>query len=94
MAKTTFTVHITEENDGSFWAEVDELPGCFASGFSIDELKEATEEAIKMCVPEGTLSGAASWGPMEVEEVRAPRLAAVRRAKRRKTPRRTTHVYA
>lgn len=32
--------------DGSYWAEIRELPGCFASGASVDELVEALEEAV------------------------------------------------
>lgn len=34
------------QEDGSYWAEVVELPGCFASGDDLDELKEALAEAI------------------------------------------------
>lgn len=34
--------------DGSYWAEVVELPGCFASGDTIDELLEGLEEAIAL----------------------------------------------
>ena len=34
--------------DGSYWAEVVELPGCFASGQTLDELTEALREAIRM----------------------------------------------
>jgi len=34
------------EDDGSLWAEVLELPGLFASGFSEAELEEALTEAI------------------------------------------------
>lgn len=34
--------------DGSYWAEVRELPGCFASGATIDELVEALEEAVSL----------------------------------------------
>ena len=46
------------EEDGSFWAEVQELPGCFASGETLDELLEALKEAIGMCLeykPESAL---------------------------------------
>lgn len=39
------TVHL---EDGSYWAEVDELPGCFASGVTESELREAIAEAIRM----------------------------------------------
>lgn len=43
------TVH---EEDGSYWADVEELPGCFASGKDLNELKEALIEAIGMCLTE------------------------------------------
>jgi predicted RNase H-like HicB family nuclease len=33
---------------GAYWAEVLELPGCFASGETLDELKDALDEAITM----------------------------------------------
>lgn len=41
---------IIHEEDGSYWAEVKELPGCFASGSNLDELKDALVEAITMCI--------------------------------------------
>lgn len=34
--------------DGQIWAEVEDMPGCFAAGRDMDELKEALEEAISM----------------------------------------------
>lgn len=43
-----YTVVVHEE-DGSVWAEVPALPGCFASGQTLDELREAVEEAIALC---------------------------------------------
>jgi len=43
------TVH---EENGSYWAEVQELPGCFASGKDMNELEEALIEAINMCLTE------------------------------------------
>ena len=36
------------EEDGSYWAEVKELPGCFASGHDLEELKDAVLEAIEL----------------------------------------------
>jgi predicted RNase H-like HicB family nuclease len=36
------------QEDGSYWAEVAELPGCFASGETLDELTEALRESIQM----------------------------------------------
>ena len=41
------TVRVHEE-DGSYWAEVLELPGCFASGETLDELRSALDESIRM----------------------------------------------
>jgi predicted RNase H-like HicB family nuclease len=40
------TVHFA---DDSYWAEVAELPGCFASGDTEAELQAALVEAIRMC---------------------------------------------
>lgn len=42
-----YTVNVHEES-GSLWAEVVELPGCFASGDDLDDLQEALEEAISL----------------------------------------------
>jgi len=40
--------------DGSYWAEVRELPGCFASGQTVAELIESVEEAVALYLaPEG-----------------------------------------
>ena len=41
--------------DGSYWAEVRELPGCFASGDTTAELIESVEEAVALYLapPEG-----------------------------------------
>lgn len=44
--RVTYTLVVHEE-DGSLWAEVQELPGCFISGDNLDELKEAAQEAIE-----------------------------------------------
>ena len=51
------TVRVKEE-DGSYWAEVLELPGCFASGATLDELREALDEAVRLYLDE-PLGGAA-----------------------------------
>jgi len=52
MAEETFTVRIHAEAGELLWAEVIELPGCFASGETPEELMEALAEAIGMCLPE------------------------------------------
>jgi predicted RNase H-like HicB family nuclease len=43
------SVHVeVHRKGGVFWARVEELPGCFASGETLGELLEALEEAIGM----------------------------------------------
>jgi predicted RNase H-like HicB family nuclease len=46
------TALIHTEGDG-YWAEVQELPGCFATGDTVDELLEALREGISLCLDEG-----------------------------------------
>jgi predicted RNase H-like HicB family nuclease len=70
---TSYTVTINHE-DGSYWAEVVELPGCFASGFTLDELREALQEAISLYVTDDPEAGKITTDlrprSMEVEEMR------------------------
>ena len=37
---------IVHAERGSLWSEVSELPGCFASGRTVDELRDALAEAV------------------------------------------------
>lgn len=48
MTTREFKVAIHEEGDGSVWGEVIELPGCFVSAHSLDELRAVIEEAISL----------------------------------------------
>jgi predicted RNase H-like HicB family nuclease len=48
MTTLEYIVRVHQEEDGGLWAEVLDLPGCFASGQSLDELREALEEAISL----------------------------------------------
>ncbi len=41
-----YTIVIHEDPDGSYWAEVPALPGCYSQGESIEELKINIREAI------------------------------------------------
>jgi predicted RNase H-like HicB family nuclease len=41
------TVNVHPE-DGSYWADVQELPGCFASGDTLDELFNSIREGIEL----------------------------------------------
>jgi predicted RNase H-like HicB family nuclease len=46
MRAYTVIVHPAEPDEGGFWAEVLELPGCFASGDTLDELESDVRDAI------------------------------------------------
>lgn len=48
MTTHEYIVRVHHEDSGTLWAEVLDLPGCFASGESLDELREALEEAISL----------------------------------------------
>lgn len=61
MAEISFTVDIHEDPDGSYWAQVEELPGCYASGFSMEELQEAVAEAIQLYLPDGIVLDDPVW---------------------------------
>ena len=79
MSETAEYIARIHESDDGFWAEVIDLPGCFASGRTLDELREALEEAISLCrsahpdpAPH-TSSGAAAPSkphPMRIGEMR------------------------
>ena len=58
------TVRVREEQ-GSYWAEVVELPGCFASGETLDELQAALGEAVRMHRDQP-----ADAAPLRVDELR------------------------
>ena len=50
MRDLTFTVMVYEAEEGGYWAEVAELPGCVSQGDTLDELKENITEAIGACL--------------------------------------------
>lgn len=66
MEPTELTAKIHEE-DGTFWAEVAELPGCFASGDSIEELAAALQEAVSLYVSSPDRSVAARMTEMHLQ---------------------------
>ena len=63
---TQFHVVVHEE-DGTYWGEVRELPGCFASGRDLEELKESVLEAIELYRDEA--GGAAVTGRPQIAEL-------------------------
>jgi len=48
----TYTVRIHHEPGHELWAEVVELPGCFASGADMTELWQALGEAVSLYLSE------------------------------------------
>ena len=46
----TARIHV---EDGGYWADVPELPGCFASGDTLDELFESLQEGGALCLADG-----------------------------------------
>lgn len=61
---TELVVSVHRE-EGSYWAEVRELPGCFATGDTLDELREALEEAISLYLTEDPPPGSTAWPAVE-----------------------------
>jgi predicted RNase H-like HicB family nuclease len=47
---------------GSYWADVAELPGCFAAGDTLDELFDSLKEGVALCL--GDEAGTA--GPLRL----------------------------
>lgn len=50
----TARIHIEE---GSYWADVPELPGCFASGHTLDELVDSLQEGIALYLADESEQG-------------------------------------
>jgi predicted RNase H-like HicB family nuclease len=58
-----YTARIHHE-EGTYWAEVPELPGTFASGDTLDELLEGLQEAVALNLGDG------EHAPAEVSELK------------------------
>lgn len=71
MPEREYRVFVHEE-DGSYWAEVEALPGCIASGRDLDELREAVVEAITLYLLAGDAATIEQRAPGHgrVEEMR------------------------
>jgi predicted RNase H-like HicB family nuclease len=59
------TANIHRE-DGGYWADVPELPGCFASGKTFDELSDSLFEGIKLYLEDEEGNGGLSM-PFQVK---------------------------
>ena len=47
------TVHVYRAEEGGFWAEMPEYPGCYTQGETMDDLKENVREAVQCYVDAG-----------------------------------------
>ncbi len=65
-----FTVLVHRE-DGSYWASVPELPGCFSHGLTIEELRENVREAIELYL-DGQEVGSPTGEFVGVERIALP----------------------
>ncbi len=63
MAEEVYTVRVQHEPGEELWAEVLELPGCFAAGANMEELREALTEAISLYLPALACSAGRSGAP-------------------------------
>jgi predicted RNase H-like HicB family nuclease len=76
MTSLDLTIKVHEDEQGAFWSEVPDLPGCFASGENLDELREALREAIWLYLLEEEHGGRSADGSaadqtrMEIGELR------------------------
>jgi predicted RNase H-like HicB family nuclease len=54
----TYTVLVFEDKDeGGYWAKVAELPGCYTSGESLEEIEENVKDAIAAYLEAGREAG-------------------------------------
>jgi predicted RNase H-like HicB family nuclease len=47
MRSFKVVVHEEDDNNDGFWAEVEELPGCFGAGDTLEELRQDISDAIE-----------------------------------------------
>jgi predicted RNase H-like HicB family nuclease len=72
MSQVEYIARVHDE-DGSYWAEVLDLPGCFASGDSLDELREALAESISLYLADEAstdIASPAATRALSIDEIR------------------------
>ena len=50
---STVTVHVYRAEEGRFWAEMPDYPGCYTQGETMDELEENVREAVQCYLDAG-----------------------------------------
>lgn len=63
---------IVHSEDGALWAEIEEMPGCFASGDNLEELVESLTEAISVYLSSAGVT--VTVNELRLEPVDEPRL--------------------
>jgi predicted RNase H-like HicB family nuclease len=66
---------VVREQAGGYWSQVRELPGCFASGRTLNELRKALREAIGLYMwdrPIEPLDDELRVGEIEIEVEQQP----------------------
>lgn len=53
-----FTVFVYEAEEGGYWADVPEIPGCASQGETLDELRLNLVDAIEACLEVQRADGA------------------------------------
>lgn len=64
MSALEFKVTIHNE-DGTLWATVDQYPGAFGTGDTLDELVDSLAEALALVIPPEELAAAARLSSMD-----------------------------
>lgn len=77
MPNTSFSMPVSfraivHSEDGTLWAEVEEMPGCFATGDSMDELVESLTEAISAYLSSAGVT--VTVNSLRLEPIDQPRL--------------------
>ena len=60
------TVHVYRAEEGSYWAEMPDYPGCYTQAETMDELQENVREAVQCYIEAGY---ADQWMPERTEDV-------------------------
>jgi predicted RNase H-like HicB family nuclease len=60
---------VVREEGASYWSEVQQLPGCFASGRTLEELADALQEAVGLYLDDS--QAVLCHGPLHVGELKA-----------------------
>ncbi len=71
----TVTVLVYEAEEGGYWAHVAEMPGCFSSGETLDELRTNVMEAMEAWLLHDDGEGPLVYEPIERWQVTVPKSA-------------------